>query len=232
MLGTIDAVIIGLLVFVGGHFALASPALREPSVRAIGEERFRGLYALVALVALIWTILAYGSAPYVAVWSPPLWTRWIPNVVMPFAAVLLVAGVTTRNPTAVGGEAAIDEPNCVRGILTVTRHPFLNAAGLWALAHLSANGDLASILLFGGMAVLAYGGMPALDAKVRRRTEAAWGPIAMTTSRTPFLAALQRRVKVDWRGIGLWRLALGLLLWAGLYGLHPFYTGVWPHPVF
>lgn len=231
MLGTIDALVVGLVLFVGGHFLLSSPPLRDPAVRGIGEERFRGLYALVALASLLWTVLAFGKAPYVEVWSPPAWTRWIPNLVLPFASILLVAGVTTRNPTAVGGESTLDEPNPVKGILTVTRHPFLNAVGLWALAHLAANGDLASMLLFGGIAVLSYGGMPALDAKVRRRAESAWGPVALTTSRLPFVAALQRRVAVDWRGIGLWRLLLGLLLWAALYGLHPHYAGVWPHPV-
>ena len=231
MLGTIDALLLGLAVFVGGHFTLSSPPLREPAVKAVGEERFRGLYALLALASLTWTVLAFRDAPFVEVWAPPLWTRWIPTLLMPVAAVLLVAGVSTRNPTAVGGESALDEPNPVRGILTVTRHPFLNATGLWALVHLSTNGDLASILLFGGIAVLSYGGMPALDAKVRRRTESAWGPVALTTSRIPFLAALQGRVRVDWRGIGLWRVALGLLLWLALYGLHPMYTGVWPHPL-
>ncbi len=230
MLGTIDALLLGLAVFVGGHFALSSAPLRDPAVRRIGEERFRGLYALVALAALLWTVLAYGAAPVVEVWAPPAWTRWIPNLAMPLAAVLLVAGVTTRSPTAVGGESVLDEPNAVKGVLTITRHPFLNAVGLWALAHLAANGDLASILLFTGVAVLAYGGMPSLDAKLRRRVEAAWGPLAMTTSCVPFLAAAQGRVRIDWRGIGVWRVAAGLGLWAALYGLHPFYAGMMPHP--
>lgn len=230
MLGTIDALLIGLVAFVGGHFALSSPPLRDPTVRQIGEERFRGLYALLALATLIWIVIAYGAAPQVPVWAPPAWTRWIPNLAMPVAAMLLVAGVTTRNPTAVGGEGALDDPRATRGVLTITRHPFLNAVGLWALAHLAANGDLASVLLFGGMAVLAYGGMPSIDSKMRRRVEAAWGPVAMTTSRLPFVAALQGRVRIDWRGIGLWRPALGLVLWAALYGLHPAYTGMWPHP--
>src|SRR3546814_18301746 len=95
MLGTIDALIVGLAAFVGGHFLLSSPRLREPLVDALGEERFRGLYALLALAALTWTVLAYGQAPAVAVWAPPAWTRWIPNLAMPVAAVLLVAGITT-----------------------------------------------------------------------------------------------------------------------------------------
>ncbi|MEQ8399227.1 NnrU family protein [Thalassobaculum sp.] len=230
MLGTIDALFIGLAAFVGGHFVLSSPPLRDPLVRRLGEERFRVLYASAALAALLWTILAYEAAPYIEVWLPPRWTLWVPNLVMPLAAALLVAGVTTRNPTAVGGEGALDDPNAVRGVLTITRHPFLNAVGLWALAHLAANGDLASMALFGGMALLAYAGMPALDAKMQRRLESAWGPMALTTSCVPFLAAMQGRVRVDWPGIGLWRPALGLMLWAALYGLHPLYTGVWPHP--
>src|SRR3546814_1879784 len=79
MLGTIDALIVGLAAFVGGHFLLSSPRLREPLVDALGEERFRGLYALLALAALTWTVLAYGQAPAVAVWAPPAWTRWIPR---------------------------------------------------------------------------------------------------------------------------------------------------------
>lgn len=230
MLGTIDALIVGLAGFVGGHFLLSSPPLRDPLVRALGEERFRGLYALLALATLTWTVLAYGQAPFVEVWTPPGWTRWLPSLAMPVAAVLLIAGITTRNPTAVGGETVLDDPNAVKGILTITRHPFLNATGLWALVHLAANGDLASILLFGAVALLSYAGMAALDAKVRRRIGAAWGPLAMTTACTPFLAALQHRARVDWRGIGLWRAGLGLLLWVALYGLHPLYAGVWPHP--
>ncbi|EDP63813.1 hypothetical protein BAL199_14297 [alpha proteobacterium BAL199] len=230
MLGTIDALFIGLAAFVGGHFVLSSPPLRDPLVRRLGEERFRVLYASAALAALLWTILAYEAAPFIEVWLPPWWTYWIPNLAMPLAAILLVAGVTTRNPTAVGGESALDDPNAVRGVLTITRHPFLNAVGLWALTHLTTNGDLASMALFGGMALLAYAGMPALDAKMQRRLKSTWGPMALTTSCVPFLAALQGRVRIDWSGIGLWRLALGLVLWAALYGLHPFYTGVWPHP--
>lgn len=231
MLGTLDALLIGILVFVCGHFTLASPPVRDRVVAAVGEERFRGLFALVALVALVWTVLAYRYAPFVAVWEPPPWTRWIPNLVLPLASVLVVAGVTTRNPTAVGGESVLEDPGGLRGVLTITRHPFLWGAGLWAVAHLAANGDLASILLFGGMAVLAFAGMPALDAKMRRRLDAAWGPVAMTTSLVPFQAVLERRTRLDLAGVGWWRLALGLGVWVALYGLHPFYTGVWPHPV-
>lgn len=226
----------GVLAFVGGHFLLSSWALRQSVVARIGKEAFRGLYSLVMLAALVWTVLAYGNAPTLEVWSPMPWTRWVPNLVMPFACLFLVAGITTRSPTAVGGEAVLSDPNPLRGIVTVTRHPFLWGTGLWAGSHLTTNGDLASILLFGSIALLSFAGMFAIDAKQRRKlkdagVEGAWGPVVLTTSVIPFQAAIEKRTRVDWAGIGWMRLLGGLALWIVLYGAHPFLAGVWPHPM-
>jgi uncharacterized membrane protein len=236
MFGSIDALIGGVLVFVGGHFLLSSWGVRTQLVERLGEEAFRGIYALIMLASLVWTGIAYGAAPTLAVWQPPVWTVWVPNILMPLACILLISGVTTRSPTAVGGEAMLTEPVPMRGILTVTRHPFLWGTGLWAVAHLSANGDLASVVLFGGVALLSFAGMFAIDGKQRRKLDAAghegdWGPVALTTSIIPFQAAIEGRTKIDFAGIGWWRPALGLVLWGVLYGAHPFYAGVWPHPV-
>lgn len=230
MLGTIDAVIIGVLAFTGGHFILASAPIRDRLVEAVGEEKFRGLYSLVMLGALVWLVLAYRAAPSIDVWQPGPLAAWVPNILMPIASVLLVAGITTRSPTSVGGEAMLAEPTTLKGILTITRHPFLWGTGLWSIGHLAANGDLASVLLFGGVAVLSFVGMPLLDAKMRRKVDSAWGPVAMTTSVIPFVAVLQGRTRLDLAGIGWKRLALGLIFWAALYGGHPYFAGVWPHP--
>ncbi|WPZ35063.1 NnrU family protein [Thalassobaculum sp. OXR-137] len=230
MLGTIDAVIIGVLVFTGGHFLLSSAPIRDRAIDAIGEEKFRGLYSLVMLGGLVWLILAFRDAPYMEIWVPGAATKWVPNILVPIACILLVSGITTRSPTSVGGEAMLAEPTTFKGILTITRHPFLWGTGLWSLGHLATNGDLASILLFGGIAVLSFAGMPALDAKIRRKVDSAWGPVAMTTSILPFLAVLQGRTRLDLAGIGWWRLGLGVLVWVLLYGAHPYYAGVWPHP--
>lgn len=230
MLGTIDAMIIGVLAFTGGHFALASAPIRDRAVEALGEEKFRALYSVAMIGALAWLLLAYRDAPYIEAWTPADWTRWIPNLLVPVACVLLVTGITTRSPTSVGGEAMLAEPTTFKGILTVTRHPFLWGTGLWALGHMATNGDLASVLLFGGIAVLSFAGMPALDAKIRRKVDSAWGPLAMTTSIVPFMAVIQGRTQLDLAGIGWWRPALGLVLWVLLYGAHPFYAGVSPLP--
>ena len=226
MTGTIDAVLYAVLFFLGSHLALASPPLRALLVAKLGEGPFRALYPVVAAGGLVWSILAWQAAPYVELWPAMAWARMLPNLVMPFAAVLLVAGLSTPNPTAVGAEAAADDPRGPRGILTVTRHPMMWAFGLWALAHIPANGDQASLVLFAGIAVLAFAGMAALDVKKREQFGSKWGPIALTTSAIPFVAALQGRTKVDWRGIGWKRLGGGLLLWAVLHGAHPFLIGV------
>jgi uncharacterized membrane protein len=40
---------------------------------------------------------------------------------------------------------------------------------LWALVHLVVNGDLASLILFGSLLVIALGGTVSIDAKRRRK---------------------------------------------------------------
>jgi uncharacterized membrane protein len=64
------------------------------------------------------------------------------------AFVLVVTGVTTPNPTALGADRLLDRPNVTRGIVRVSRNPLLWGVGLWALAHMAVTGDLASLALF------------------------------------------------------------------------------------
>lgn len=108
--------------------------------------------------------MAHGKAPRIPLWDPVAAGRLVPAIVMPLALVLIVLWLFSRNVTAVGGErlarsgAPSPESRPSRGI------PSFGCA-LWALAHLAENGDLPSLLLFGGMAILALDGMPAIDAK-------------------------------------------------------------------
>src|ERR1700738_5279716 len=55
-----------------------------------------------------------------------------------------------------------------RGIVRVTRHPFLTGVGLWALVHLIGNGDVASLFFFATWAIVALAGTASIDAKRRR----------------------------------------------------------------
>lgn len=226
MTGTISELILAVAAFVGGHFILSSLTIRGPVTAAIGESAYRGAYSLAALGTLVWTIAAYRAAPHVELWAVGKGLMHLPFLLMPAACVLAVAGLSTRTITMVGGEAMADDPEPVTGIATVTRHPFLWGVALWALSHVAANGDVAGLILFGGIALLAFGGMLHIDYRRSRTLGADWGPVAITTSAIPFLAALQGRRKVDWRGIGWARLGAGLALFFALPVLHPWFAGV------
>ena len=117
-----------------------------------------------------------------------------------------------------------------QGIMRITRHPFLNGVALWALAHLFANGDTASLILFGGLLILSTGGMWHIDKKKEAQHGAEWGPVLLTTSAVPFLALVQKRATFDWLGIGWWRLAVTVVLYVAIGWAHPVVLGVvaWP----
>lgn len=225
MLGPLTDLLAATAAFVLGHFLLSAQPLRDELVGRLGERRFRGFYALFALAAFAWMLLAYRAAPWLALWSPPDWTRWLALALMLPACLLLVGGLTQRSPTLVGGERLAAEAPPARGFQSVTRHPFLVGTTLWALAHLAANGDAATAILAGGILLLSLGGMAHIDRRRARALGAAWGPIQLTTSRLPFLAVAQGRCRLDWAGIGWWRPLAGLALYALLIGAHPFVIG-------
>lgn len=230
MTGSINALFAATVLFVGGHFLLSSLAVRRPLVSRLGDSGFRVLYSLFAAVTFVWMVVAYGDAPLLEVWTPPVAFRWIPIVVMPFASLLVVAGLSTRNLTAVGGErlarVGSGSEKTAPGIVSVTRHPALWGFTLWALSHLAVNGDLASIVLMAGIAVLSLGGMVHIDQRREEELGAAWGPTKLTTSTIPFAAIASGRTRFDWRGIGWGRLAGALALYVALLYLHPWIAGV------
>jgi uncharacterized membrane protein len=231
MTGSVWHVAIATLLFVGSHFALSSPPVRKPLVARIGERSFLGLYSVLSLVLITWTAIAYGNAPLVEVWTPPTGLRHLSLAIMPFACILVVAGLTTPNPTlAVADGRAVASRGPV-GILKVTRHPMMWGFGLWGIAHLLANGDAAGMILFAGMTVLALGGAKAIDAKRDVTHEPAWEAFCDKTSYLPLAAILSGRTRVSLGEIGWWRLALGLVLYVVLLAIHGWLFGVDPWPL-
>lgn len=224
--GTIEALIAATGFFVLGHFILSSLPVRSALIGSIGEGPFRIVYSSFAALGLFWTIMAFGAAPYMDIWSPPPGMRHLTFLLVLIGVFFVVVGVTTKSPTAVGGDKLANDPHPLGGILTVTRHPFLIGVIIWAVGHLLANGDLASIILFGGMLILAAGGIFHIDMRRRHAMGSAWGPIALSTSVIPFLAILQRRTHLDWRGIGLPRVVLALAIYAALAYGHQWFAGV------
>lgn len=104
-----------------------------PEMRARMGDAGKGLVAVLLLVSIALMVLGYRAADYVAVWAPPAYFIYINNLLMLFAFYSFGAG-------------AAKSLYALR-----IRHPMLTAVKAWAVAHLVVNGDLASIVLFGGI---------------------------------------------------------------------------------
>lgn len=219
MTGTISALTLAGCAFVGLHLLPSTP-LRGALIKALGESGYLALFSVAAGAALVWFAFAYSTAPFEALWPETAALRHVPLIVMPFSLILLVCGYTTRNPMAVKQEKHFHAADPAPGILKVTRHPIMWAIALWALSHVAANGDKASAIFFGGLAALAFLGMPLMDHRRAETLGAAWGPFALTTSAIPFAAAIQGRAKPRLAEIGWWRIALGLGLYAAALAAH------------
>jgi uncharacterized membrane protein len=131
--------VLGMVIFFAAHLFTTLRERRAVLVARIGEGPYKGLYSLVSLAGLVLIVYGFGlwrAAGSPQLWYPPIWTKHIALVLVPIAAILIVAAYV---------------PSQLR---TRLKHPFLTAVKLWALAHLLANGDLAGVVLFGGF--LAY----------------------------------------------------------------------------
>jgi uncharacterized membrane protein len=228
MTGSPTALAIAAGLFVVTHLVLATPRVRSPVAGRIGNRGFRIVYSAIAIALIVWMVLAYGDAPVIDLWTPSVALRHLSLAIMPFACILVVAGASTANPSAIGS----DRPDVAAagpvGILKVTRHPMMWGFALWAIAHLLANGDAASAIFFGSLTFLALVGPLAQDAKKRALLGEAWRDYERQTSYLPFLALALGRTRVGIGEIGYARIAGGLALYALLLALHPWLFGVNP----
>ncbi len=143
--------IIGIIVFLGIHLLPTFPHFRERLIGSLGETGYKAAFGVLSIAGFVLLVWGFGSAPFIQVWSPPPWTRWVAIVLMLPAFIFLVASYVPGR------------------IKAKVKHPFLVAIKTWALAHLIANGDLASIILFGSF--LAYAVYDRIALKGRQPTE-------------------------------------------------------------
>lgn len=150
--------ILGLVLFLGIHTLTTQRELRASVIASTGEGGYKIGYALVStlgLALIIWGFARYRATGWIDVWYPPVALKHVTVALMLPAVILVVASY-------------------IRGrIYTTLKHPMLTGVKLWAAAHLLANGDLGSIILFG-----AFLGWAVFDRiSLKHRTDSGAPPI-------------------------------------------------------
>jgi len=183
--------ILGLVLFLGVHTLTTQRELRARVIASAGEGGYKIGYALVSLLGfalIVWGFAHYRATGWIDVWHPPTALKHVTVALMLPAVILVVAAY-------------------IRGrIYTALKHPMLTGVKLWAAAHLLANGDLGSIILFGS-----FLGWAVFDRiSLKRRADSGAPPIP-----------------VGGPGNDLIAVAVGLIAYLALaFAFHPVVIGV------
>lgn len=144
--------ILGLALFTGVHLVTTQRDFRASLIARVGEGAYKGLYSVASIIGVVligWGFARYRAAGYIPVWDPPTWTRHVTVMLTWLAIICVVAAYIPGS------------------IKTTLKHPMLVGVKLWAFGHLVSNGDLGSIVLFGG--ILAWAVVDRISLK--RRTD-------------------------------------------------------------
>lgn len=137
--------IIGLLLWSGVHFLKRlAPAARASMQDKMGDGS-KGVIAVLLVISIVLMVIGYKNADTAVYWGRSSAMTGINNLLMILAVALM--GVNSSKSR-------------FRGKL---RHGMLSGVVVWATAHLLVNGDFASIVLFGGMALWAIAEMVVLN---------------------------------------------------------------------
>ena len=222
--------VMGGALFLATHLGISSTSLRSKLTDRLGQRGYLGLYSLLAIATLGYLIWLYNFVPrfdYFWALDPKLY--WAPKILMPIAFIFLLGGFMVRNPTAVGLENTLKDPEqkdrLVRGLTRITRHPFQWSVVLWAVSHMAANGDVVSVVFFGTFAILGAAGGVLIDRKKAASLGEDWLPFVEATSNIPFAAILSGRNKLVLKEL-LLPVGVGLLGYGLVYWGHEWVSGV------
>ena len=211
------------------HAAVSGTGMRAWLVGKIGLKVYVPLFAIGSLASIVWMSRSYGNVSDLGlqpIWSASPWGGYLAAVVMFFALLLAVAGLLSKNPTAMGQEGALEEEDIAVGILRITRHPFLVGVGLWAGMHLITNSDPGSLVFFGTFLLVVVNGTRSIDRKRAAVYGDAWDKFVGETSSIPFAAIIQGRNSLKLGEIGAVKLLAGVGAYLALAWFHNDLFGV------
>jgi len=216
--------VIAVSLFVGGHELLSHP-LRVPLIKAVGEKGFMALYSVVALGSLFWAVELWKAVPPDRLWVLPGWVSPLASVLMLLAFILFVGSVATPNPALMGGGV----PGKPGGVQAITRHPMMWAFAIWALVHMAFSADSRTLVLAGGILVLALFGSAMQDRK-KMANNLGYTAHVRATSFVPFARQVGGAAPLASAWPGLVAVGGGVLLWGAMLWAHPMLIGVSPFP--
>jgi uncharacterized membrane protein len=130
--------IIGVLLFAGIHFVpVVARPFRQGLIDKLGNNAYRGLFALAIVAALVLIVLGWRSAPEVYLYV-------LPNPVKTIGFILICLSLIVIG--------AAHHPSSIKRYI---RHPMLTGVFLWAFSHSLTNGTTRSLVLFGGLGLWA-----------------------------------------------------------------------------
>lgn len=181
--------IAGLILWTSAHYFKRL----FPERRAVMGEKGKIVVAVVLFGSVALMVLGYKAADFIPVWYPPSFMVHINNTLMLLAFWVYGSGAAKGAKVWPGYKM---------------RHPQLIGFKIWATAHLMVNGDVASILLFGGLLAWAVGEVILIN-----KAEPEWSPSEHAGSAGYIRHAIITAVIVA--------VVIGVHIWAG----------VWPLPV-
>jgi uncharacterized membrane protein len=133
--------ILGLLLWSFVHsFKRLAPAGRAAMQNKMGDAS-KGLIAILLVLSVVLMVMGYRSANVDFLWGRSAATTGINNLLMLFSVALFGLGSSKSR------------------LRKKMRHPMLTGVVVWSASHLLVNGDTASIVLFGGLAIWALAEM-------------------------------------------------------------------------
>lgn len=183
---------LGIIAFFAFHgLKIHAPAARAKLSARLGEGPAKGLMGLLLLASVFLIVRGWKLSEPIPLYDLGVGARHAAFLLVSLAFILFAASALGRN------------------IKRWVRHPQLTAVKLWAVAHLLANGDSRSLLLFGGLLIWAITAVIGIN---RRDGPREPQPPA------GFLG--------DAAAVGA-----GLVVASGVIAVHPWLFGVSPLPV-
>jgi uncharacterized membrane protein len=144
--------VLGVLLWSIMHFIPAIAVdFRRNLIAKVGEKPYKGIFALLMVLSLYLVISGWRATIPENLYLPPVWGRHATSLLVLIAFIFFSASHGANN------------------IKRFVRHPQLTAVACWGIAHLLANGEARSIVLFGGLALWAI-----VEIFLLNRRDGAW----------------------------------------------------------